>query len=801
MKAIFGCILMAASAFFGYSIWQEQAAHSADSLVLNAEWLAQTKEQITWLPHSSDVNLSEIPHWKKLTQSSGVYEFVNLLNTHFSSSEVSPECAVQIHMLDTGFIAVIEDNLDGIQALRSRITGEVQYESCNMVEKNGLAVVANGATLVVSNDKASLERALDMKTSPEVYRVNMDEDLIWKTTSGTNLWFSYDEIKAEGFSEVRFKKRKGFLYGYGSISDSLSKNADKEALFNIWDFQVPHSDMSITLEQFPIRKLDTDVLFEVEEKCECDVRVSWKSWNTNLVYQFRDKGFVYFGLQSLQNVPASASLYPFIDEKVVTYKGFDIGTLVSGSDNGGLYADLFGREVSSFIDLQSQVFFFSSMNDAKRFISDLQENSFQPIIPQDVEEFLLIHPAYTAYDSKAADENPMVFQFQEKEGSNYYHSVWKTVGYELSAIVENDSSLDISKVSRAWEVEMSSAPSRKPFIFTNHYTKEKELLIISGDKLELLNKSGESLWKRNLKEEVLSEIHQVDLFRNSKNQIVFSTKNYLYAVDRNGKDVENFPVKFDTASSGPVSVMDYENKRKYRLLVPLENGELMNIDKDGKPVRGWKHQKEPSPIVTEIKHVVAGRKDYLIGVRENRTVAIYKRDGRHRHAQNIKLPKFNRDKFYIQESKKIEDVELYYEDSDKQLIKANLSLDGSEGELLGLASAETVLIGELINGEGLDFLLVNKNTVSLYDQDLVMNYSTSLPGEIAEPLTVAKTSNGFFLLCEVNKDLYVIDEKGKTLDGFPVYGGKNALLFDLDNDKRLELITLDDSGLIISYNL
>ena len=120
--------------------------------------------------------------------------------------------------------------------------------------------------------------------------------------------------------------------------------------------------------------------------------------------------------------------------------------------------------------------------------------------------------------------------------------------------------------SNKWEKQTSGRVTQAPFIFTNHYTKEKEIVIISDySKIILLNSAGKELWSRDLPERISGELHQVDLFRNNKFQLIFSTKNYLIALDRNGKDVDNFPVKFSSPASAAVSVMDYDGKRRNKI--------------------------------------------------------------------------------------------------------------------------------------------------------------------------------------------------------------------------------------------
>jgi hypothetical protein len=86
---------------------------------------------------------------------------------------------------------------------------------------------------------------------------------------------------------------------------------------------------------------------------------------------------------------------------------------------------------------------------------------------------------------------------------------------------------------------------------------------------------------------VLSEIFQIDYLANGKLQYLFSTKNKLYIMDRNGVNLENFPVTFPSPATNGVNVLDYDNNRIYRYFVACEDKKVYAYDKEGKLMPGW----------------------------------------------------------------------------------------------------------------------------------------------------------------------------------------------------------------------
>ena len=96
-----------------------------------------------------------------------------------------------------------------------------------------------------------------------------------------------------------------------------------------------------------------------------------------------------------------------------------------------------------------------------------------------------------------------------------------------------------------------------PVFVSNHKTKGKDILAQDiNNNLYLISNKGVVLWKKSLKSAILGKVEQVDLYKNGRLQLVFSTTNRLHIIDRNGKNVGKFPLKFKDEITQPVSVFD-----------------------------------------------------------------------------------------------------------------------------------------------------------------------------------------------------------------------------------------------------
>ena len=140
-----------------------------------------------------------------------------------------------------------------------------------------------------------------------------------------------------------------------------------------------------------------------------------------------------------------------------------------------------------------------------------------------------------------------------------------------------------------WETLLDTVASIKPFFFTNHITGAKEIFIQDmKNNTYLINAAGRVLWKVPLNERIVGTIYMIDYFRNGKYQLLFSGRNYIHLLDRNGNYVERYPVKLRSPATNSMAMFDYDNNLNYRLFIAGEDKMIYSYDKTGNVVKGWK---------------------------------------------------------------------------------------------------------------------------------------------------------------------------------------------------------------------
>jgi hypothetical protein len=165
-----------------------------------------------------------------------------------------------------------------------------------------------------------------------------------------------------------------------------------------------------------------------------------------------------------------------------------------------------------------------------------------------------------------------------------------------------------------WQCKVGNQIVTKPVFTTNHLDRENREIIVQdkSNKLHQISNDGTIRWSIELDGPVMSEIFQIDYLANGKLQYLFSTKNKLYIFDRNGVNLENFPVAFPSPATNGVNVFDYDNNRIYRYFVACEDKKVYAYDKEGKPLTGWNFEGTKTTVITPLQHFRIGGKDYIV---------------------------------------------------------------------------------------------------------------------------------------------------------------------------------------------
>lgn len=384
-------------------------------------------------------------------------------------------------------------------------------------------------------------------------------------------------------------------------------------------------------------------------------------------------------------------------------------------------------------------------------------------------------------------------QIEKGKNNLYYNSIY---------LKHNPSYKKIS--SSLWEVPLDTILASIPMPFTNHYTKAKDILVQDAKgKIYLISNTGRVLWSRALGASIMGKVHEIDRYKNEKYQLLFNTKDNLYMLDRNGKNVEGYPVKFKTEICQPISVFDYDNNRKYRIFAPQSNGAIQCFNIAGKIVNGWNFKKS-KPLIKPLLYSKINKKDYLIGLQENGAVKVVNRKGEPRLKLKRKLETFQNSSFSIDKGKDLSSTYIICSDSNGVVYRLSLK---DKLETAQLKQTEGLDAFDLldINFDGkLDYCFTDKNSLKVYNSEFKLIWEYEAKSNILPSLKVYQEkgeSTGFISFSDANSAAYIFDGNQNPREGSPFYGLDAALISDVNIDGRFELVIGSKEGSVYCYIL
>lgn len=341
-----------------------------------------------------------------------------------------------------------------------------------------------------------------------------------------------------------------------------------------------------------------------------------------------------------------------------------------------------------------------------------------------------------------------------------------------------------SGVSQVFAINLENELLSRPQFFTNHITKGKDIVVQDvANKLYLISANGKVLWTKQLESAILGDVQEVDLLKNGKYQLAFTTKNNFNVLDRNGKEVAPFPLKFRDDITQPLAVFDYDNKRDYRFVI-TQGSEILMYDNKGKSVSGFTFKKAGSKVALPPKHIRISNKDYILIAEENGKLNILHRTGQSRIGVSSKFD-FGESQIYS------EDNNFVFLTSKDQ--KVSIDQNGKVSTQ-NLSSSSKNVVWE-----------ISGNTKATLDDNIlrINNQKVELPfGLYTAPKISYSNRRILVSITDLQQQrTYVYNSLGELLSNFPVYGTSIMELGDATNNGRPNGVVKGASKEVVMYEI
>ncbi|WP_421824216.1 ribonuclease HII [Flagellimonas oceanensis] len=338
-------------------------------------------------------------------------------------------------------------------------------------------------------------------------------------------------------------------------------------------------------------------------------------------------------------------------------------------------------------------------------------------------------------------------------------------------------------VSPLFTLELNTDLATDPQFVKNHRTKQQEIVVQDQNNvLYLISTDGKVLWTKQLEGRIQGEIQQVDIYKNGKLQLAFTTNDQFLVLDRNGDEVPPFNIEFEGGNLNPLAVFDYDGSRNYRFVV-TQGSKVHMYNNQAKIVRGFTFTDAPSNILGAPKHFRVGNKDYLVFKQDNSTLRILHRVGSDRIKVAEKIDFSNNEVFLYKNKFSVTNKAgvLHQIDTNGNLVATNFNLNPDHGFY---ATSNTLVF-------------MDDNVLSIKGRKVELElgvYSKPEIFYIYDKIYVAVTDIQ-------NHQIYLFDSQAESIPNFPLFGSSLIDLTDMDNDRKLELVAKDQDNSLIVYKI
>ena len=355
----------------------------------------------------------------------------------------------------------------------------------------------------------------------------------------------------------------------------------------------------------------------------------------------------------------------------------------------------------------------------------------------------------------------------------------------VHGIIEKAGAKVFSKaVTQKASVTLDNPLSKAPYFFSNHINGSQDILV-QDDKnnLYLISNSGKIQWKKELEDPIVGKIQEVDLYKNGKYQLAFATSKKFNIIDRNGNNVDNFPVEVSSKITQQLSVFDYDTNKNYRFLI-TQGDKVMMYNKEGKEVTGFKFSKADAQITETPKHIRIGSKDYILIMTKSGKLHILSRTGSDRISINTNLDTS-------------ENEWCKYENA---FVNTN-----ENGELMKISQSGNLTFDKLKLPKDHYITATNKTLVTLEGNNLKIKGKTiELEFGIYSKPEIFYINNKIYVAVTDTQahKVYLFDSNGILRPNFPVYGNSAIDMRIIDKQGNLGFVVKgeDDSLLIYRIN-
>ncbi len=353
-----------------------------------------------------------------------------------------------------------------------------------------------------------------------------------------------------------------------------------------------------------------------------------------------------------------------------------------------------------------------------------------------------------------------------------------------------------------WKTQLDDEITWGPYLVSDHQTHNKNIIVFDRrGSMYLINPDGQILWKKKIDNVPISDVSQIDYYKNGKIQYLFNTADYIYLIDKKGRNVTGYPKKLHSKATNGIVVFDYLNNRDYRLLLAQTDKRIYNYSIKGQEIKGWKLPRTQNIVIEPVTRLVANNKDYILISDIEHEIKVVNRKGNNRINLSGSFKKAKNSDYYVNKT------------NSKGIIittdeKGRLVYITSRGKLnftdFGDFSADHFFIYEDFNGDNSkDFIFIDGKDLVVFNRFKTELFTYHFGSEITiKPsfFTLGRRQKVLGVVADEERTIYLFDKKGNIIISKGLVGETPFTVGELEDDNKINLVSAAGS-ILYNYRL
>jgi hypothetical protein len=364
---------------------------------------------------------------------------------------------------------------------------------------------------------------------------------------------------------------------------------------------------------------------------------------------------------------------------------------------------------------------------------------------------------------------------QLAENGNY-QDIHMQLGYVLTPVKTIRDIILEENISVTFNSELTFGPK----IMQNFTDGRPEFLVQDEwSRAHLITHEGDLVFTHRLDGPIVSDVFQIDYYKNGKLQMLFATERFIYGIDRLGNPLPEFPMELPNREPiEHLNLVDYENTKDYRFFVASASGNLYLLNKYGELLEGWSPKSTSSSLAAKPgHHIIPGMGDYMVALGRNGLVDFYNRRGESQTGQSLRLGESISTDYVLRQRGRSSESQLVTVTEEGEVLGVNFRGEITDRrQLLRPDRSSSFHLVKDQSNDNYIFVVHDFNKVSVLNPDtnLLFQVNLSSPSLKFQLFSFGGEKNIFVVVDELQEFVYLYNLKGELLNTRPL-SGKTAL--------------------------